>query len=549
VGADRRASSVPRGRGDEDRIWGSEGGEGNQGSDRGQVASEVRDQRTGTQGNHDPDPPRSSETIIQRIEHTVHLPIYHAKQRIFITSPLKRKIIRAGRRGGKTTGASGLAVERFLGPPKTNRVLYAVPTAEQIARFWQEVCLALAEPIEFGVYKKYESDKIIELPGTEQRIRAKTAWNADTLRGDYGDLIVLDEFQLMNEDALQEVVYPMLIDNNGDLVLIYTPPSLHSRSTSKATDKRHAAKLFKLHENDPRWLCLHFTSRDNPYISEEGIAEVSADMTELAKRQEIDAEDITEIPGALWTLKMLDDLRYSNGLPKEALPLVRIVVAVDPTGSSTNEAGIVAAAMGADGHGYVLADKSLLTPKPRVWAAEAVWLYWDLKADCIVGERNYGGDMVKGTIDTVDENVNYHDVDATRGKLVRAEPIAALYEKGIIHHVGTFEKLEEEQCSYVPILSKRSPNRMDALVWALTELFPAALRLTLAEFVNAQMDEQAKVQQSSLIKPATNAKTEKCPNCGSTAINRRGPISICGSCGQQWGNVATPPATGGRSGL
>src|SRR5262249_39706721 len=149
---------------------------------------------------------------------------------------------------------------------------------------------ALAELIEFGVYKKLEGEKTISLPGSEQRIRAKTAWNANTLRGDYGDEIILDEFQLMAEDTLDEVVYPMLIDNNGNLTLIYTPPSLHSRSISKATDKRFAAKLYKMAQKDERWLALHFTSHDNPHISQEGIAEVSADMTQLAIRQEIMAE-------------------------------------------------------------------------------------------------------------------------------------------------------------------------------------------------------------------------------------------------------------------
>jgi hypothetical protein len=164
-------------------------------------------------------------------------------------------------------------------------VLYAVPTGDQIARFWHEIVLSLAEPLEYGVFKKYESDKIIELPGTEQRIRAKTAWNADSLRGDTCDLMILDEFQLMNEDAWAVVGLPMLMDNNGDAVLIYTPPSLHTRSVSKATDKRHAAKMFKKCANDPDWLCLHWTSHDNPHISQEGIAEVSGDMTALAVRQ------------------------------------------------------------------------------------------------------------------------------------------------------------------------------------------------------------------------------------------------------------------------
>jgi Terminase RNaseH-like domain len=437
-----------------------------------------------------------------------------------------------------------LAVERFLGEAGTNRVLYAVPTAEQIQRFWHEVCNALAEPLEFGVFKKYEADKIIEYPGTEQRIRAKTAWNANTLRGDYGDLIILDEFQLMAEDCLQDVVYPMLIDNNGDLVLVYTPPSLKSRAVSKATDKRHAAKLFKEKKNDPRWLCLHFTSHDNPHLSKEGIAEVSADMTQVSILQEIMAEDSEEVPGALWKQRMIDDLRVS-----EYPPLIRIVVGVDPSGGSETEVGIVAAGLGANGHGYVLADKSKATPTPREWASETTWTYYELKADRILGEENFGGQMVETTLKMHDENISYKAVRATRGKLVRAEPICALYEKGMIHHVGNFPLLEEEMCSYVP--GGKSPNRMDALVWCFTDLFPERVRLTLAESIITQAEERQqaaevdKVQKENLGKVVTVDNTKKCRECGSPLLVKRGPITHCNSCGAEFGQ-SPAPATGGR---
>lgn len=404
--------------------------------------------------------------------------------------------------------------------------------------------MSLAEPIEFGVYKKYESDKIIELPGTEQRIRAKTAWNADTLRGDTADLLILDEFQLMNEDTWGVVGLPMLMDHNGDAILIYTPPSLHTRSTSKATDKRHAAKMYKECMKDPAWLCLHWTSHDNPYISVEGISEVSGDMSALAVRQEIMAEDIDEVPGALWTQALIDETRVT-----EAPPLVRIVVGVDPSGSSTNEAGIVAAGRSADGHGYILKDESMLAPSPRAWGERAVWTYYELKADRLLGERNYGGDMIRELIKTVDENVSYKDVTATRGKNVRAEPICALYEKHIIHHVGPFEKLEEEMCSYVPIISKVSPNRMDAMVWALTELFPERVTLGLAELINTEQDKAEMARKSTLTKPATNDQTARCPFCESKAIVKRGPLQHCNACGKEWGNVTTPKTEGGRGGL
>lgn len=331
----------------------------------------------------------------------------------------------------------------------------------------------------------------------------------------------------MNEDAWGIVGLPMLMDNNGDAVLIYTPPSLHSRSMSKAGDKRHAAKMFKECVQDPKWLCLHWTSHDNPHISQEGIAEVSGDMTALAVRQEIMAEDIDEVPGALWKQSLFDDGRVSAG-PQFS----RIVIGVDPSGGSTTEVGIVAAGLGTDGHGYILRDESMLATTPKQWAARITWLYSELKADRVVGETNYGGDMVETTIKLFDENMSYKNVTATRGKLVRAEPICAMYEKGHVHHVGEFPLLEEECCSYVPG-DKHSPNRMDAMVWAMTELFPENQRLALVEL--AKEEQAMRVQQSTLMKPAMNAKTEACSFCGRNSIVRRGPIKHCTNCGREEG--------------
>ena len=128
-------------------------------------------------------------------ELTVTLRKPHEKQKAFISSQAKRKIIRAGRRGGKTVGIAIPAVTQFL---DGHRVLYAAPTEDQIGSFWYEVKRALQEPIDNGIFIKNETMHYIELPGTKQRIRAKTAYNADTLRGDYADELLLDEFQLMN---------------------------------------------------------------------------------------------------------------------------------------------------------------------------------------------------------------------------------------------------------------------------------------------------------------------------------------------------------------
>ena len=394
-------------------------------------------------------------------EYLVILPRPHEKQASFVNSQAKRIVVRAGRRGGKTVGVAIRAVKGFLAG---KRVLYAAPTQEQIQRFWVSITRALHEPIEAGIFVKNETYHTVELPGTEQRIRAKTAWNADTLRGDYADELILDEWQLMNEEAWGVVGAPMLMDNDGDAVFIYTPPSLSSRSTSKADDPQHAAKLFKKAKADltGRWATFHFKSMDNPHISAEAVAEMAQDMTALAYRMEVEAEDVDEAPGAFWTRAMLDKNRVDK-----APDFQRILVGVDPSATAGgDEAGVIVGGRLGD-EAYILADKSL-QGSPRAWASAAVNAYHDFGADCIVAESNNGGEMVSMTIKTVDPSVKVKLVHASRGKLTRAEPIASIYEHGRGHHVGNFPQLEDEMCLWMP--GDPSPNRMDAMVWCLTEL-------------------------------------------------------------------------------
>ena len=394
-------------------------------------------------------------------ELTVTLRRPHEKQQAFIASPAKRKIIRAGRRGGKTVGSSIYAVKKFL---EGHRVLYAAPTEDQIGSFWYEVKRALQEPIDNGIFTKNETMHFIELPGTKQRIRAKTAFNADTLRGDYADELLLDEFQLMNEDTWAIVGAPMLLDNNGNATFIYTPPSLHSRSRTKATDPQHAAKLFKKAAADTtgRWEAFHFTSMDNPYISKEALEDITQDMSSLAYRMEILAEDVDEAPGALWTRDNIEKSRVHK-----SPDLARIIVGVDPSATSGgDEAGIITVGCDKTDY-YTLADDSV-QGSPQTWARAAVTAYYRVHADLIVAEKNNGGEMVEAVIKQVDSSVRVKLVWASRGKATRAEPISALSEQGRDHHLGYFPQLEDELCLWIP--GDQSPNRLDAKVWAMTEL-------------------------------------------------------------------------------
>lgn len=184
-------------------------------------------------------------------------------------------------------------------------------------------------------------------------------------------------------------------------------------------------------------------------------------------RQELYAEVLDDVEGALWNHSLIDGLRV-RAHPQ----FKRVVVAVDPAGSAkktADEAGIIVAGLGVDGHGYVLEDLSGRY-SPRDMAQKSCDAYHRHNADRLVAEDNFGGQIVADLISLTDRRVAYRAVHASRGKIVRAEPVAALYEQGKIHHVGMFAHLEDEMCQYAPLTSTESPGRMDALVWAITDL-------------------------------------------------------------------------------
>lgn len=185
-------------------------------------------------------------------------------------------------------------------------------------------------------------------------------------------------------------------------------------------------------------------------------------------RQELYAEVLDELEGALWSYDMIETMRiHYDDVPN----FKKVVVAIDPSvtnNEDSDETGIVAAALGDDGKYYVLEDASL-KGSPDTWARRAVDLYYKHGADRIIAETNNGGDLVERVIKTVDRQVPYKKVHASRGKIIRAEPIAALYEQKKVYHVGEFKELEDQMISYVAG-GRKSPDRLDALVWALTEI-------------------------------------------------------------------------------
>ncbi|MBX9745288.1 MAG: ATP-binding protein, partial [Hyphomonadaceae bacterium] len=187
-------------------------------------------------------------------------------------------------------------------------------------------------------------------------------------------------------------------------------------------------------------------------------------------RQELEGELIEDRPDALWTRALIEQCRIM-----EVPPLSRIVVAVDPpvsSGKRADSCGIVAAGITGEGAIVVLTDETIANATPSAWASKAIALWRRLEADALVVEVNQGGEMVKAVIAQVDASVPVQSVRASRGKYLRAEPVATLYEQGRVRHAGTFPALEDEMCDFGPagLTSGRSPDRLDALVWAIASL-------------------------------------------------------------------------------
>lgn len=188
-------------------------------------------------------------------------------------------------------------------------------------------------------------------------------------------------------------------------------------------------------------------------------------------RQELLGEIIDDVAGALWTRAMIEAARIS--VPSDfALGLDRVVVAVDPpasAGEDADECGIIVAGT-LSGTAFVLADRSARGLSPRQWAARAVAAYHEFRADRIVVETNQGGAMVREIVRQIDPCAAVREVHATRGKRLRAEPVAALYEQGLVRHVAAFPALEDQMATFTGDGAGKSPDRLDALVWAISDL-------------------------------------------------------------------------------
>jgi predicted phage terminase large subunit-like protein len=234
--------------------------------------------------------------------------------------------------------------------------------------------------------------------------------------------------------------------------------------------------------DEPGVVLTHATLPDNPYNPPEWVARMQARYggTRLG-RQELLGELIDDTPGALWRRDLFEN--RAIGRPE----CTRIIVGVDPavtSGEQADDTGIIVAGVDKDGQAYVLDDLTCHLP-PDGWARRVVHAVGQWKADRVVAEANNGGTLVETVLRTVDQSLPLTLVHASRGKLTRAEPIAALYEQGKVRHVGGFPELEDELCTWVPGTSD-SPDRLDALVWALTQLAPGAVSVSAPPLLSAE---------------------------------------------------------------
>lgn len=289
----------------------------------------------------------------------------------------------------------------------------------------------------------------------------------DVARGRKYKRVIIDEAAMIValQEAWEKVIRPTLADMEGDAWFLSTPRGFNYYHDLY---ERGAAQRVSY----PDWMAWQMPTQTNPHMRPAEIEAMRRELPTSVARQEIDALFEAENEGALWLRSWIDD----NRIPVDACPpLVRLVVALDPSGSKRgDDVGIIAAGIDARRHAYILDD---LSGKfgPEEWAARALKLYDTRHADRIVAEANFGGDMVAATIRAMERDLGIRApvtlVTASRGKAVRAEPNAVLYKQGLVHHVGILTALENELTMWTP-LDSFSPGRLDALVWALTELLP-----------------------------------------------------------------------------
>lgn len=416
-------------------------------------------------------------------------------------SPVRNIMLRGGSRSGKTFLLCRAIVQRAINAPGSRHVIFRFRFNHAKTSIWADTLPKVIKTCFPTLRVRYDkTDFYVELPngseiwiaGLDDKERVEKILGAE-----YATLYFNESSQIpwasietaMSRLAQKVALAPEIAVATGRAFLALkayfdcNPPSkLHwSFQLFRSKIKPGTKDALPNPQDYAEMLINPADNRDN--LPDEYF-DILSSMSEAKRLRFERGEWASEVNGALWTLESrkvedrtipgIDTLRIAD-----APELQRIVVAVDPSGTRGTNAGsaagddigIVVAGLGMDGRGYILADRTC-NLSPDGWGRRAVQAYHEFKADRVVGEINFGGAMVEFVVRTADKDVAYKEVHASRGKWVRAEPIAALYEQGKVSHVGTHADLEDQLCNFTAAgyVGDGSPDRADALVWALTEL-------------------------------------------------------------------------------
>jgi PBSX family phage terminase large subunit len=359
----------------------------------------------------------------------------------FLRSPARYRAFIAGVGSGKTYAG---VLASLVACQQAERGAIVAPTYPML----KDVVLpTFRELAEDGIDQLNKADLYADMTNGN-RILFRSADKPERLRGMNLGWCWVDEAALIDEETWDILLGRLRLDPGR--AWLTTTPKGHNWVYDRFIDDPGEE-----HET------VRASTRDNPHLPDTYIESLEEQYTERFRRQEMEGEFV-EAAGALWSWEHIE----RTDAPPTAMD--RIVVGVDPAGGGPDEVGIVA--VGTSGErAYVLRDASM-QGSPNAWANAVVSVYNDLSADRVVAEKNFGGDMVSTVLKSNSPNLPVEMVNASRGKQQRIEPVAALYEQGKVRHVGTFDRLETQMTTWDPAEDDTSPDRVDALVWALTEL-------------------------------------------------------------------------------
>lgn len=431
---------------------------------------------------------------------TAALTAKQIEARALLNGPARNIMLRGGSRSGKTFLITRNIVQRCINAPGSRHAAFRFRFNHIKTSLWSDTLPKVMRECFPGVQHRFDkTDFFLEMPGESQfwvgglddkeRVEKVLGQEYATLYFNESSQIPWPSIETAMSRLAQKVeLAPEIAAQTGRTHLALkayfdcNPPSkLHwSYQLFKAKVKPGTKEALPNPADYVEMLVNPEDNRENLPAEYFQILETMSEAKQLRFRR---GEWATEVNGALWSfedriaeggkvLPGIDSLRVT----RDQMPQMRrIVVAVDPSGTkgddSGDDIGIVVAGLGVDGRGYVLEDATCQM-SPEGWGRRAVEMYRRWNADRIIGERNYGGDMVRFTVATADRKAAYKEVVASRGKVVRAEPISALYEQGRVSHVGPFPDLEDQLCNFTAsgYVGEGSPDRADATVWALTEL-------------------------------------------------------------------------------